>query len=104
MERDRPLPARGETARNALREALQAGEKLTARELSQQLRISERDVLDHLQHIERSLQRGSERLRIEPARCIACNFSFDERTRFAKPGRCPECKSTRIAPPHFEIM
>ena len=35
--------------------------------------------------------------------CLACRFEFEDRKRLAKPGRCPACKSTRIALPRFAI-
>ena len=97
-----PVPARSETLRAALREVLR-GPYRTLHELSGELRASEREVLEHLEHLELSLQHTQERLEIEPARCLACGFSFDTRTRLKKPGRCPACRATRIAPPRFSI-
>lgn len=100
----RAPPARAETTREALRALLrQALQPLTLRELSQQAAVSEREVLDHLEHLERSLSRSGAELAIEPARCLACGFAFEQRTRFKKPGRCPACKATRITPPRFRI-
>jgi transcriptional regulator len=94
---------RSETLRAGLRELLRGGELLTIRELSQSLGASERDLYEHLEHLARSLPHTGERLNIEPSRCLACGFEFGERTRFKKPGRCPECKSTRISTPRFGI-
>jgi predicted Zn-ribbon and HTH transcriptional regulator len=94
-----PRPAR-ETVRQALRRELEAG-SASARELSVRLRISERDVLAHLPHLERSLAREGLRLAVEPAQCLACGYTFEGRARFATPGRCPECRSERIAAPLF---
>jgi transcriptional regulator len=96
------VPERTETLREALRQALRAGD-LTIRELSQAVGASERDLYDHLEHLARSLPNTGERLRIDPARCLGCGFEFEDRTRVKKPGRCPNCKSTRIAPPRFAI-
>ena len=93
---------RTETARTALCEALRAG-PLGPRAISQQLRLSEREVLHHLEHLERSLKHTSERLVVEPARCVACGFEFEDRTRLTKPGRCPACRATRIAPPRYSV-
>jgi transcriptional regulator len=76
---------------------------LTARELSQLCSIAEREVAPHLEHLARSLPRAGERLISEPARCVACDFSFAARRRAARPSRCPECKSERIRPPAFRI-
>jgi predicted Zn-ribbon and HTH transcriptional regulator len=104
MASDRPkVPERTETLRNALRDVLR-GRELTLRELSQALGASERDLLGHLQHLERSLVHGPETLVIEPACCLACGFRFDDRARLGKPGRCPACRATRIAPPRFSIV
>lgn len=55
-------------------------------------------IRDDLEHIERSLRREGKRLVIEPARCRQCGFRFDAR-RIAKPGKCPQCRGTWIAPP-----
>ena len=100
---DRAPPERAETLRRALHEALHAG-SLTLRELSQRLGATERELVPHLEHLERSLRRGEERFTIEPAQCIACGFAFSDRTRISKPGRCPACKATRIAPPRYAVV
>ncbi|MET0341519.1 MAG: transcriptional regulator [Polyangiales bacterium] len=63
----------------------------------------QKELIDHLAHLERSLARGEERLVVEPARCLACDFAFTERTRLAKPSRCPRCKSSRITLPRFAV-
>lgn len=92
------------THRTALRQVLSQGKPLTVRELSQAIGASERDVLEHLEHLEQSLAHQPERLTITPAHCIACGFSFEGRARVAKPGKCPKCRATRIAPPRFAIQ
>ena len=96
------VPARAETIRSALRDALRAGQH-TLRELSQLSGVSERDLPEHLEHLARSLSHDAERLVIEAARCLACGFTFEQRTRFKRPGRCPACKATRISQPRFTI-
>ncbi|HET6370332.1 MAG TPA: transcriptional regulator [Nitrospiria bacterium] len=73
-----------------------------AREISQTLRISEKEVPGHLEHIARSIG-GKGRLVIEPARCMRCGFVFRERRRFTPPGRCPVCRHEGISPPMFSI-
>ncbi len=90
------------TVRQALRRELEGGAAST-RELSLRLRISERDVLAHLPHLERSLAREGVRLASEPAECLACAYRFEGRGRHATPGRCPSCRSERIAPPLFAL-
>lgn len=95
-------PERAETIRAAIADALR-GDTLTARELSERVGVPERDVGPHLEHLARSARARSERLRVEPARCLGCGFAFDARTRLTKPGRCPSCHSTHVAPPRFSL-
>jgi hypothetical protein len=72
------------------------------REISKALGLRERDVLDHLEHIARSVA-PSRRIRISPAFCHECGFIFRKRTRFSTPGKCPQCRSQRIQPPEFAV-
>ncbi len=72
------------------------------REMSKQLGVRERDVLDHMEHISRSVA-PSRRIRISPAFCHHCGFIFRKRTRFSTPGKCPQCRSQRIQPPEFSV-
>lgn len=88
--------------RQALRRCLEDGPQ-TARELSSLLSITERDVVSHLEHLRRSLQQQGARLKVEPAECQACEFRFERRKRLGRPGACPRCRSTWIAPPAFWI-
>jgi hypothetical protein len=87
-----------EALRRALREA-----PATARDLSVLAGIREKDVAEHLAHLSRSLPHRGERLVVEPASCMACGYAFAGRTRLARPGACPRCRSTRIDPPVFRI-
>jgi predicted Zn-ribbon and HTH transcriptional regulator len=96
----------GETAtlRQRIVELLERGEwgfEELRRELEAPVRLLEED----LRHVERSLRRGSTRLVVEPARCLSCGFVFRERAarHFHAPGRCPRCRSERIADPRFHI-
>jgi transcriptional regulator len=88
------------TLRKKIAEALE-GESLDLREISQLFGIKEREALDHLMHIERSVH--PRRLTEEPAFCQQCGFSFKKRTRLSTPSRCPVCKSEHISPPRFKI-
>lgn len=98
---DQPAEA-GDSIRERLAALLRA-EPLTARELSARASVSEKDVVSHLPHVLRSAQARGERVTIEPARCVACGFAFDERSRTGKPGRCPRCRAERIAPARFHL-
>jgi predicted Zn-ribbon and HTH transcriptional regulator len=90
------------TARQQLREALNEGPRTVA-ELATRVSLEEREVLDHLSHIERE-SRSMLRFSIEPARCVACKFVFKKRDRLKRPSRCPVCKSERISPPRFSTV
>lgn len=91
---------RHETVRDEI-VSLLSRETLTARELSEQVRVRESEVLEHLEHI-RSTLRG--RLVQEPATCLACGFVFRKRARVKGPGRCPVCKSEHISEPRFSVV
>jgi transcriptional regulator len=79
------------------------GASLTAKELAQYLRIPEKDVYDHLEHLRRTLNKNNKHLAIDAARCEGCGFLFRKRDRLRKPGRCPVCRSTLIKPPFYSI-
>jgi predicted Zn-ribbon and HTH transcriptional regulator len=100
--KDRGPVERGETVRAALRRALARG-PATARDLSAEVGVREKDVAEHLAHLARTLEREGGRLVVEPAACLACGFRFSGRTRLTRPGACPECRSTRIDPPVFSL-
>jgi predicted Zn-ribbon and HTH transcriptional regulator len=78
-------------------------ESLSDRDLSQMLGIKERDVYDHLSHIERSAAARGLKMTIIPPECLACGYVFKDRRRFTRPGRCPRCKQTRIQRPLYRI-
>ena len=61
----RTLPVRNETARQALRDALEGG-PLTAHELSARAGIPERDIVGHLEHLERTAKATGDTFLVEP--------------------------------------
>ena len=91
-----------QTVRQMMIDCLREGPS-SAKDLSAWLGIPEREVLPHLEHIRKSLQHGTSRLVIEPARCRSCDFGFHTRARFSKPGRCPACRGSFIDAPCFMI-
>ena len=93
---------RTKTVREAIREELLRG-PATSRELSERVSIREKDVAEHLDHLEKSLRARGERLVVDPASCIACGYAFVRRARLTRPGSCPKCGSTRIDPPAFRV-
>jgi len=90
------------TTRRRITQLLQES-PLSVREISAELGLSEREVLDHLQHVARSVA-SSGRLNVKPAQCLQCGFVFRKRTRLSKPSRCPLCRSQRIQAPEFSIF
>lgn len=79
-------------------------EERGARELSQMLRIREKEVYDHLEHIERSVSSRKGRFVVTPARCLECSYRFESRRRLTKPGRCPRCKGEHVADPRYRVL
>ena len=75
----------------------------TARQISVELRIPEREVYDHLEHIRRTMHTGAYRLVVQPATCEKCGFTFRKRERLKAPGKCPMCRSESIAEPLFTV-
>ena len=96
-----PSP-RAETIRKRMI-ALLRGSALSARELSVQVGIPERDVPSHLEHLRHSLHGTDERLLVVPAACRRCGFVFAKRERFERPGRCPACRGGSISEPRFVV-
>jgi transcriptional regulator len=90
------------TVRQALRSELESG-PVTARDISQRLGISEKEVAAHMQHLDKSLRSEGNCVQIEAASCVECGYSFRKRSRMTRPGACPVCGGRRIAPPAFRI-
>ena len=95
-------PERYETIRHYILALLEEG-AYTSKELSNIIKIPERDVCDHLEHLQRSLGKGGRRLAVISASCRHCGFVFRKRERLTKPGKCPSCRSIHIQPPVFHI-
>ncbi len=77
--------------------------EFTDRELSQRLGIQEKEVLYHLEHIRQSVLTRKMKLKVTPARCLECGYSFENRRRLSKPGRCPRCKGEHVEDPRYHI-
>lgn len=91
-----------DTTRKAIIAALELG-PCTARDLSAAVRISEREVSAHLEHIRKSLLPSTRHLKIVPAECKKCGFAFVKREKLRRPGKCPLCKGESIQEPRFVI-
>lgn len=90
------------TVRQEVIGLLSSGE-LTVRDLSQTVGLTEKDIFDHLVHIEKTLPHQGKKLIVSPYKCLTCGYVFVDRTRLTKPGRCPECKKSRIRVARFSI-
>lgn len=77
--------------------------ELSAREISGAVGISEKEVYAHLPHIARSVESKNMRMLVTPAVCLRCGYVFENRRRFTRPGRCPQCKKSQIQSQTFRI-
>lgn len=92
-----------QTVRQQIIELLTNGE-MDARELSREVGIKEKEAIEHLSHIARTLAVQGKKLAIRPAECLLCGYVFEKRQRFTRPGRCPRCKKSRLQSPVFYIL
>ncbi|HOP41720.1 MAG TPA: transcriptional regulator [Geobacteraceae bacterium] len=98
-----PIPSiKEDTVRHAIM-ALLVGEPVSAQDISREVRIPEREVYGHLEHIRKTLRASGRQLRVIPAECGECGFVFHKRDRLTKPGRCPVCRDGHISEPLFII-
>jgi predicted Zn-ribbon and HTH transcriptional regulator len=95
-------PERTATIPSLIREALSNG-PLTARDLSRELGVSEREVLRNLEHLERTLKESGAKLIVDPAACLGCGFVFRKRERLNRPSRCPVCRGERLSSARFGV-
>jgi predicted Zn-ribbon and HTH transcriptional regulator len=79
------------------------GQILSAREISGEVHVSEKEVLNNLFYIQKTLAKNKNHLIIIPAECRKCGFVFKKRDRFNRPGKCPICRSEMIKEPFFTI-
>lgn len=95
-------PTEPKTIRQEILELLRKG-SFTTHDLSGILHIREKDVIPHLEHLQRSLKGSIKRFVMEPAECISCGFVFENRSRLSKPSACPKCRKQRVEPPVFHV-
>jgi len=82
--------------------ALLREQPMTASELAAAVETTPQTVIDHVNHIARSLVESDEELLVAPPTCRDCGFDrFDDRANL--PSRCPACHSERIDEPTFTI-
>ena len=74
-----------------------------AKDISQRLKIREKEVYEHLSHIKHSAAAQKKKLVVTPAKCLECAYVFESRNRFTSPGRCPRCRGEHIEDPKYRI-
>ena len=77
--------------------------EMSAREISGEVGIAEKEVGEHLPHIARSVSSQGKKIIVTPAKCLTCGYAFEDRKRFTRPGRCPQCKKSHLQSPRFSI-
>ena len=83
--------------------ALLTEAEMDARELSREVGIKEKEVYEHLAHIERSAAARGSMLVIRPSECLGCGYVFKDRRRLTPPGRCPRCRESHLTYPTYRI-
>jgi predicted Zn-ribbon and HTH transcriptional regulator len=79
------------------------GQTLSAREISGIVKISEKEVYGHLEHIQRAARNTTHPLIVTPSECKKCGFIFRKRERLKRPGKCPICHGESITEPIFSM-
>ena len=74
----------------------------TSSSIAHELKLTRDEVEDHLKHLLRSARTADQEVRIEPARCRSCGYTFSQ-DKISKPGKCPECRGTRLYEPLIQI-
>jgi transcriptional regulator len=97
-------PVGEKTVRQEIIDLLSMGEEHNARSISQIIRVSEKEVCDHLLHIDRSLAATQRKLLVIPARCLKCGYTFKDRVKFSKPARCPRCREEHLEDPRYQVV
>ena len=93
---------RHETVRRQIMSILAAG-TVSAKDLSSEVKIPEKEVYEHLGHIRKTMSKKDHQLDVTPAECAKCGFTFSKRERLKKPGKCPVCKGELIREPLFSV-
>lgn len=94
------------TAQDTIRHEISSllrGEAVSALDISALIRIPEKQVYGHLEHIRLSLRSSGLVLEVTPAECKTCGFVFAKRQRLTPPGKCPVCRREAIFEPLFSI-
>lgn len=83
--------------------ALLEEEALTVHEIARLMECPVSEVVDALEHLQKSLRHRPERMEVEPARCRKCGFTFSAE-KLSRPSRCPRCHGDWIREPRIRIV
>lgn len=92
------------TVRQMIEALLRGGSPKTLLEIAMGVRIREREVVEHLEHLKKSGKAKGVQIEMEPARCLDCDFVFKKRDKLTNPSRCPVCGSERVSHVRFQIV
>jgi predicted Zn-ribbon and HTH transcriptional regulator len=95
-------PESQETVRQKIVSAI-IDRELSVREISVEVSASEKQVYEHLQHIQKTMHKRGNAFVVTPAECRKCGFIFSKRERLKRPGKCPVCRGETISGPWFLI-
>ena len=74
----------------------------TMSSIAHELKLTTKEVEDHLKHLIRSARAADQDIRVEPARCRSCGYTFGK-DKLTKPSKCPDCKGSRLYEPLVQI-
>jgi len=94
---------RKETVRRRILSLL-SDRPLTARQISAEVGIPEKEAYAHLPHVKQTVARLGGRLAVTPAECRQCGYVFRKRERPNRPSRCPVCRGESISEPLFAVL
>jgi hypothetical protein len=83
--------------------ALLHDQEMDARDLAQELGLKEKEVYEHLVHVECTVAAAGGRFVVTPSQCLLCGYVFEDRRRLTRPSRCPRCRRSKLMNPSFRI-
>ena len=70
--------------------------------IAREMGLDRSEAEDNLRHAIRSARAAGHGVIVEPAKCRQCGFTFGD-DKLSKPGKCPECKGTRLYEAQIKI-
>jgi predicted Zn-ribbon and HTH transcriptional regulator len=78
-------------------------EDIAKRLSTREYEMSQSEVIEHIDHIRKSLRNERNELTGQPPKCRECDFE-NFRKIINIPSQCPECRSDSILQPRFKIQ